>query len=159
MADSYRQTSLVIPRLTEREEAWLKSEYERRKESAYSEDNSLYPVADRFEFMDDNAPKGWKRHLWIAGEEWVHIEAVASLLQAFLAKFRPHEALGFQYSDTCSKPHVDEFSGGAVFVTAKSVRYFHADSWLDKQFAAHKKKSAASAHKKKSAASRSNTGR
>lgn len=155
MANNYRQTSFIIPDLSQPEEAWLRSEYERRETAWTSDsgDTDDYPIADRFEFAGDAADAAdttWRRHLWIVGDETVNIEAVASLLQAFLAKFRPRRALGFQYSDTCSKMRVDEFSGGAVFITAKSVRFFHADSWLDKQFAAHKKRS-----KSKS----SNTGR
>lgn len=119
MADNYRQTILVIPNLDEAEEKWLHKH--------------LCGLGFQYSFEGGPHCADWKRHLWIYGEEFVHAESVADLLQAFLAKHRPDGSLSFSYADTCSKPRADRFSGGAVFVTAKRAAFMHTDSWLMEQ--------------------------
>lgn len=46
---------------------------------------------------------------------------------------RLNETVGFEWADTCSKPRLDAFGGGAMFVTATEIRGMHTSRWLAEQ--------------------------
>lgn len=120
MANNYRQASFVIPNLTAVEEEWLRADLAAR--DADTDD----PINFAWSFHDDE-----NRYLWLrdAGE-WIDTDQVSALCCAFLKKHRPCDTLGFTYADTCSKPRVGEFSGGAVLCSARGARVLDAGDWL-----------------------------
>ena len=63
------------------------------------------------------------------------IDGVLGLVQRFLEKFRPNDYWSIEWSNTCSKPRVDAFSGGAAIITAKEVRSLHISEWLSDRIA------------------------
>jgi len=70
--------------------------------------------------------------LWLYADECGSPEQVATLVQQFLIAFHPNGCFRFTWARTCSKPRVDEFSGGGCFVTAKSIKWFTPEDWIEK---------------------------
>ena len=70
--------------------------------------------------------------LWIHTEDNGNIENVAAVAQAFLKKFYPDNTFGFEWAGTESKPLIDAFGGGAVFVTAKTIRFASTHTLLER---------------------------
>lgn len=68
--------------------------------------------------------------LWIHSDGSGTPEDVVPLLQAFLARFAPEGAMGFTWADSCSRPLLGEFGGGAVFVTATTAEWMTSWQWL-----------------------------
>jgi hypothetical protein len=59
------------------------------------------------------------------------LESLVDLLQDFLKKNRPDSYLGFEWANTCSKMRLDEFSGGAVFITADKTDWVSTYDFLE----------------------------
>jgi hypothetical protein len=79
---------------------------------------------------------------WVSSEEYANIDQVVDVVQEFLRKFRPDACFRLEYADTCSKPRVGEFGGGAVLVTAVGADWMNTGDWLSRQleaFETHKK--------------------
>ncbi|MGO9115646.1 MAG: hypothetical protein ACLP9L_41090 [Thermoguttaceae bacterium] len=100
-----------------------------------------YDVRDfEFDFIDDQdngTPP--TRELWLYADTHGNPEHVAWLIQKFLKRFRPDQCWSLTYANTCSKPRVGEFSGGAVFVTANEIKQQTADDFVQQQRAASEK--------------------
>ena len=162
MADNYLQFSEVIAKLTEPEEAWLKDQLESIRvfgEKEYPEDAVPADLADKeadwsgvrflrdkpdhdaewdalgveYAFHHDEDKGGWGRHLWLHTEDWGDVSNVVWLVQKFLKTFRPDQCWSLSYSTTCSRPRVGEFGGGAVFVTADTIRWQNAYEFIEEQ--------------------------
>ena len=161
MANNYLQFSEVIKELTEPEEKWLKEQLQETKNAtvdaaddedstsgsqsyAFLRDKPEYDAADcdslgfDYDFHDDDDMVNWGHHLWVYAEECGNADNVAWLVQKFLKKFRPKDCWGMTYAVTCSKMRVDEFGGGAVFVTADRVRWNDCYDFICRQTTAHK---------------------
>lgn len=68
--------------------------------------------------------------VWIASEEGTDLEYLADVLQDYLQNNDPEGSIGFTWANTCSKLWVDEFGGGAVFITAEDQVWLSASHWL-----------------------------
>lgn len=68
--------------------------------------------------------------LWIYAEESGVPEDAANLVQEFLSRFRPHARHGFEWANTCSKPILDAFGGGAVLITPNDQHWMGSAQWL-----------------------------
>ncbi len=172
MADNYLQFSEVIANLTEQEEAWLKDQLQTVRvfgEKEYPEDAVPAELADmkadwsgvrflrdktdhdaqwdalgfEYSFHEDHDTGGWGHHLWLYAESWGDVSNVTWLAQKFLKRFRPDQCWSLTYSATCSKPRVGEFGGGAVFVTADTIRGQNACDFIEDQRAAFSRKETA----------------
>lgn len=146
MANNYLQFSEVVTNLTPKEVAWLKEYLERmralceiaqegdhehpisREDRALIEELDLENWGFGFDWKIDKDPE-WGDHLWIYTEESGDPHQVAVLVRRFLRKFRPDDCFILSYAETCSKPRVGEFSGGAFFVTAENIRSISAGDW------------------------------
>lgn len=73
---------------------------------------------------------------WIHADESGSPDEVARLVQAFLTAFRPDDVVSFEWSDTCSRPILDAFGGGAMIVTATDLEAMHTSGWIDDRLAA-----------------------
>ncbi|RLC83545.1 MAG: hypothetical protein DRJ03_16835 [Chloroflexi bacterium] len=69
-------------------------------------------------------------YMWLSYDENFNVENACAFLQHWLHTMRPDEAIGFEYTNTCSKPRPDGFGGGAVFVTKDDIKTTHSYSWL-----------------------------
>ena len=87
-----------------------------------SEDDDRWLNLDHAEAEDDT--------VWIASEEGTDLEFLADVLQDYLQHNDPHASIGFTWADTCSKLRVDEFGGGAVFITHDNQVWLNTHHWL-----------------------------
>ncbi len=125
MADYYTQYSFEINNLTPKEESWLEREIEKR----YDEDFLVLLPESSFGTGLDGSRCLWF-HEDVGGSE---IDILAEMLQDFLKEFRSDLSISFSWASTCSKPRVDSFSGGAVFITSEDIVYMSTEGWIVKQ--------------------------
>lgn len=125
MADYYTHFSVVLEKLTPSEAAWLKAEI--TKAQSEEDPNTGGTMADFEAKLEAD-------EMWFHDNgEWGNVEHVASLVQKFLKQFRPAASWGFEWSNDCSKPRLDAYGGGAVFVTAAEIRWLNTGTWLSEQ--------------------------
>jgi len=108
MADYYTNISLMVDDLSQDEEDWLQEYISTHEENP---DEEIGYLGFSYDFQD----KG----LWIYFDTSGSIDSVADMLQEFLSVFRPTDIITFCWSDSCSKPRLDAYSGGAVAVSSK----------------------------------------
>jgi len=157
--------SEIIPKLTPKEEAWLKEQLQpirvfgdkEHPENAvpaeladteadwtgvrFLRDNDDYdPDCDSlgfgYNFDDDHDDGSWGRHLWLYAEEYGSPDNVAWLVQKFLKTFRSDQCWWLTWASTCSKPRIGEFGGGAIFVTADEIKWQNVYQFIDDERAA-----------------------
>ncbi|MGA2620117.1 MAG: hypothetical protein ABSF26_21070 [Thermoguttaceae bacterium] len=92
----------------------------------YVKETDLDGPGFEYEFGHNTDEGGCGRHLWVHAGEWGYLDGLAHLVQKFLKRFRPDQCWSLTYATTCSKPRVGEFGGGAVFVTADTIRWQNA---------------------------------
>lgn len=80
------------------------------------------------EYLDLPSYKIELGHLWVHNQEESGNELGALyIIQQYLRWFDMDGAVFFTYSCTCSKPRINEFSGGAYIVSKND--YLYTDSW------------------------------
>ncbi len=129
MADYYVQYSVEIDKLTDDEIKWLKARLNDVEEVGADDDvDDLGQV----ELRD--------RTLWFCAEESGDPRAIAKFVRDFLKRFRPNDSFSLEYAFTCSKPRLDGFGGGAIFVTAERIEHLDSSTWLRAQCEEHEKR-------------------
>lgn len=93
-----------------------------------------------FDTAEDGDPDCWGRHLWIYADEGGDLDRVAHLVQKFLRAFRPGECWSLAWSESCSKPRVGEFGGGALFVTVGEIKWQNSCSFIATEQTAFKRR-------------------
>jgi hypothetical protein len=68
--------------------------------------------------------------LWFHSDESGDMERLVPFVQEFLSRFDPEGSVGASWADTCSAPRVDEFGGGAVYITAEGTEWMSTYQWL-----------------------------
>lgn len=129
MADIYTQFSEIIENLTEPERGWWDKELS-ANELAYKDDG-WYKLEDRGArnaVLDDNHDGTW--NIWFNSETDDDFEALVNSIQRFLKAHRPKDCFVMSWAETCSKPRVAEFGGGAAFVTANETKWNFTQQWL-----------------------------
>lgn len=163
MANHFQQFSEALPNLTAEETAWLEGQLQpivAFGDREFPEDDSAIdampgdpdftgprflrdnPDFDcrydalgfEFAFEDDKDSRSLRLH----ADDYGDPTHAAWLVHKFLKRFRPDECWSLTYANTCSKPRVGEFSGGAIFVTASEIKQQTADDWVQQQRAALK---------------------
>ncbi len=86
--------------------------------------------------IDDREDAEHGRHLWVYAQEHGELGPLAHLVQRFLSRFRPDQSWSVTYASTCSKPRLDSFGGGAVFVTAREIKFDSAWYFIEREQAA-----------------------
>jgi len=116
MPNYYTQLSFAIHDITVQEAEWLKAELE----------GACFWCPPEYEFSTDTGGTV----LWLHEDTACDLNSLADMLQQFLFLFRPTDSIGFSWADTCSKPRVDSFGGGAVFITAVGQEWISLWQWL-----------------------------
>ena len=80
------------------------------------------------------------RTLWFCGRESGDPRAIADFVQGFLKQFRPSDSFSLEYAFTCSKPRLDGFGGGTVFVTAEEIQHTDTAEWVAERCREHEKR-------------------
>jgi len=76
----------------------------------------------------------------MAGDESCRAyESAATLIHEFLKWFRPEGCHGYEFCHSASRAHTDAFGGGAVFITAKEIKWLFTNQWLEEQHEAFAK--------------------
>ncbi len=149
MADSFLQFSAEIPKLNKKEKAWLEDHLDLFGEEAPQEGDKGYDefteLIGVYELEDEEDTLGFDWSFESDGALWIYAELsgnpdhVAAFVQLFLKKFRPKEAFALSWSTTCTRPLLDSFGGGAIFVTADKVEWMNAWTWCQKKWEAFRK--------------------
>jgi len=120
MAESYRQFSEMLPLRSEEERAWCSERLE------YLHDSEEEHRAEfEWAFEEDG--------LWIYATEYGNVDDVAAFVQDFLAECRPDGCFSLAWADTCSRPWIGEFGGGAIFVTKDGMEYLITGDWHEER--------------------------
>jgi len=82
---------------------------------------------------------GAEHHVWFSSDEANDPYDVARVVQVFFRKFRSdgNELFALTWSNSCSKPRLGEFGGGAVIVTKDAIETFTAFEWVEKKRQEH----------------------
>ena len=131
MANNYQQWSQTIALNKKKERAWWEKalrgadgDAESRLRSLGIEDEAPTEVEEAWEswpplewaILDDGTA------LWVHSSESGDLAVLAFLVQQFFRQFRKNGVFRLTWADTCDKPRVGEFSGGALHVDAKIGR-------------------------------------
>lgn len=107
MADYYTQYSETVPG-TSKQIEWLIKRFEEHEEDSEWPELGSYQVSSEELWIHDN-------------EGGADIGQIADLLHEYLAHFDLDFELSISWANTCSKPRIGSFSGGAVAINKKEV--------------------------------------
>ena len=124
MSDSYTLFSEVIDNITEQEKQWI--EEESIKMAAQIDLGSLCE-------MNWEKNKDGTYELNFYSTDYGDVEAIATMLRKFIAKFKPDAIYTFEFVVTCSEPEVGEFFGGAFVITNKKVYSMGTGDWCGRK--------------------------
>lgn len=130
MANNYLEFSEILDDLTPEELAWWKKEQVRGREIFDNEDGK-YDDVDIYD-MADPPSNDWEFEgdaVWFHTDESGDVDATADVISRFLKACRPDGCFSIAYSETCSKPRIGEFGGGACFITAENTEWINCQSW------------------------------
>jgi len=115
MANHYMLFSVMGPCNSPKQADWLTRKLQEM------EDNNAGPVC-QFEREGDN--------LWLYSEETFNPEALAAAVCEFQGRFRSQAPWSFEWAETCSKPRLDEFGGGACVCYRGKAYWFNTGRWV-----------------------------
>lgn len=129
MPNHYTLFSFEIDQLTPDERAWVAAEI---RDSDHMENTYGEEMDPGFVVKVQDRPHP---AAWIYADEGTPgtPEYAANFVHAFLEKFRPDKSIGFEWANTCNRPVLDSFGGGACFVTVDEVRWMVSGDWLAEQ--------------------------
>ena len=145
MADYHIKFSLLIDDLSQEEIDWVARALapvltdNTREAIREIRNRNIIPdfepeTADMWpDFESDMQNSAGQTDLWLYSETTANLDHLDAFLISFLRKFRPDEIITYTYADTCSKPRVDAFGGGAVVITADGCHYMHTHQWLERK--------------------------
>jgi len=87
-------------------------------------DLALLPAWLAGDMLDFGAEPDKDGNFWIYAEEYGDPEAVATVVQTFLDRFRPEQSWILEWSSYCNNLRIGGFGGGAVLVTAEKIEWF-----------------------------------
>lgn len=121
MADTYIQFSILLDEVdhNEADHIWNRTRFYERND------------VDTGWTVDYDAEK---YTLWLYADTDGNVEAFADMLQDFI-KLTGRDPITFTWSQTCSKPRPDEFTGGACLVEKDSIEFWNATFWAMRQIA------------------------
>ena len=71
--------------------------------------------------------------VWLRDSEGCpNLDGVANLIQAYMKKFGRKDVIHFQWAETCSKPRLDSYGGGAFIITASQCRGYSSGMLIKK---------------------------
>jgi hypothetical protein len=69
--------------------------------------------------------------VWVRSEDSGDVDYTADLVQAFLRRFDLDRVISFQWANTCSKPRLDAFGGGAVVISRRNADWFYTSTFVE----------------------------
>lgn len=134
MANNYVEASFMFDLLNKVEEKWWEKEGNRDLDAEFPE-GDLDPEDIEGGYSSNWAMEGedGKKAVWFSHDESIDVESAAAVIQRFLKECRPEGSIGFCWAETCSKPRLDNFGGGACFITAEKIEWNSAAGWIEEQ--------------------------
>ena len=105
MADYYTRFSTSIPYRTQQERLWLLAQLGEQGQD--QDENDWY-----CDYEDDHD----KKTIWVHSEESGNPHALANLIARFQTRFDISTPWTIGWANTCSRPRIDAFDGGALAV-------------------------------------------
>jgi len=68
--------------------------------------------------------------IWFVAEESFNPDDLAKLIHELLCEFSLPPC-GFEWANTCSKPQLGAFGGGAVWITKEGFEWLSTNNWLE----------------------------
>lgn len=145
MADHYTQYSFEVSGISADEGAWwtLLIEYAEQINEGKAVEDPRFSELNAIDWSDREYLSLGHIELQADGDVWLADDAgsgepnhLAEALRAFLATFRPFEMIGFEWANTCSKPRLDSFGGGAALVDAQDIIWYNPSQMLAEAMAA-----------------------
>ena len=125
MADYYTVFSLVVD-MSESEKHWI-DRFLNLCETLVDEDNYETIHVDYLESRSGNADhEAW---FYSYGCEYSSVNALSELLRRFLIKFDRDDVISLEWANTCSKPRIDAFGGGAVVISRLGIDFINTTAW------------------------------
>lgn len=90
-------------------------------------------------FLLSIQPEHGGTNLWMRDDVTGDPERLIQFVKRCAATFRLTGRWGFQYANTCSRPRLDGFGGGAHVLdlaTGETVDWIYTDGWLDQTLSA-----------------------
>jgi hypothetical protein len=107
----------------------------------------LAELSDQFDIDFDDSDVEYKfpnfqyelseTSLWVYSEDYGDISQIGKIMISFFKKHRNNGVFYLTYSNTCSKPRIGEFGGGALFVTMHGMKHFNVDEFITQQLVEH----------------------
>ena len=117
MADYYTLFSSALVLESNEERSWSNKRLTELTDGfVETGDGDKFPGDFEWGLMTDSETS--RPYVWFHSEESGSVEHVASFVQEFLKKWRPNGCWVLTWANTCSKPRLEGFAGGGVFVTA-----------------------------------------
>jgi hypothetical protein len=69
--------------------------------------------------------------IWVSSEDSGDVDYTADLVQAFLRRFDLDLVVSFEWANTCSKPQLDAFGGGAVVISRRNADWFSTGTFVE----------------------------
>lgn len=128
MANCYTQFSEVIPCENEEQVEWLMGSLATavKDEGCESEDSDDdgYPPC---EFERDGSG------VWVHSEDGGDLEALVNVICSFQEKFSIGDPWSLAWAETCSRPRVGEFGGGAIVVYKGEAEWINTWDWCEEK--------------------------
>ena len=128
MADYFTHFSCLLDVGTPEKAARALDLYNRLSEAGASEE----PPSDGF--LLSIQPEHGGTQLWMRDDVTGDPERLIQFVKRCAAEFRLSGRWGFQYANTCSKPRLDGFGGGAHVLdlaSGETLDWIYTDGWLD----------------------------
>ncbi|WP_166297126.1 hypothetical protein [Bradyrhizobium sp. 2S1] len=85
-----------------------------------------------FTIADADRVEGEPHKVWLRFDESGDIEMTALILGfAMLTMSEVPDRQGFTWAETCSRPRIGEFGGGACLICRSGVKWMHTSEWLE----------------------------
>lgn len=69
--------------------------------------------------------------VWVGSEDSGDVDYTADLAQAFLRHFDLDLVVSFEWANTCSRPRLDAFGGGAVVISRRNADWFNTGTFVE----------------------------
>jgi hypothetical protein len=126
MADYFTEFSIVMD-MSESEKRWIDRFLVLGK--ALADESICETIAVKF----GESRSGADHEAWFHsfGYQQSSVNALSELLHRFLIKFDRDDVVILQWANTCSKPRVDAFGGGAAVISRLGIHFINTAVWAD----------------------------
>lgn len=126
MADYFTEFSLVMD-VSETEKCWIDRFLDLSKALV---DESIY---ETITVSFGESRTGADHEVWFHsfGYQQSSVNALSEFLHRFLIKFDRDDVVILEWANTCSKPRVDAFGGGAAVISRLGIHFINTAVWAD----------------------------